>query len=211
MSELTENHWQIAHAMARFLVQEQMDKNELKKAMAYLRTCVEVPDGGERFFKYLQNLVHNGAKIGHSGKTPGYYRSLNDACVKYLQAIQHTPQNMLDILGWVGRLIPYYAGTPVGELLAAPMEVTVLSSRQAEIAQVAANREFLVAQEIEAKVTKVAGNKVSYEILGVIRLTEKEPKNKDLLTQVLAEDRVVTVKVVALKEDGSIKSVKYLR
>lgn len=211
MSELTENQWQIAHAMARFLVQESMDKNELKKAMAYLRTCVEVADGGERFFKYLQNLIHNGDKIGHSKKTVDYYRSLNDACVKYLQAVKHTPQSMLDILGWVGRLIPYYAGTPVGELLAAPMEVTVQSSRQAEIAQVAANQEFSVEQEIEAKVMKVAGNKVSYEILGVIRLTEKEPKNIAILTKAWTDNRVVTVKVMALKDDGSIKSVKYVR
>lgn len=180
-------------------------------AKAYYRTCVEVPDGGARFFKYLQNLVHNGAKIGHSGRTPGYYRSLNDACVKYLTAVQNTPQSMLDILGWVGRLIPYYAATPVGELLAAPMDVAVQSSRQAEIAQVAANREFSVEQEIEAKVTKVAGNKMSYEILGVIRLTEKEPKNFVILTQALTENRVITVRVVALKDDKSIKSVKYLR
>ena len=105
MSELTENQWQIAHAMARFLVQEQMDKNELKKAMAYLRTCIAAADGGDRFFKYLQNLVHNGTKIGHSGKTPEYYLSLDTACVKYLKAMQSTPGSMLAILGWVGRLI----------------------------------------------------------------------------------------------------------
>jgi hypothetical protein len=205
MSELTENQWQIAHIMARLLVQAEMDKSELRKSTAYLRTCIEVADGGERFFKYLQNLVHSGDKIGHSTRTLGYYRSLDEICVKYLAVMQNTPQCMLDILGWVGRLMAYYEGSPVGELLDAPMEVTAISSRQAEIAQIVASQEFSIGQYLEATVTKISGNKVSYEILGVIRLTEKEPKQ----VAVLVENQAVMVKVLALKEDGSIKSVKY--
>ncbi len=204
MSELTENQWQIAHAMARLLVQERMDKNELKKVMAYLRTCVEVNEGGERFFKYLQNLVHDGARIGHSGKTLDYYRSLDKACEKYLKPLQKTPQSMLDVLGWVGRLMPYYAGTPVGELMDAPMEITILSTRQAEIAQASANMEFTVGQEIEAMVVSISGNKVCYELLGAIRKTVKEPKKAAMLT----EHQVVMVEIVSLDEDGNIKSVK---
>jgi hypothetical protein len=205
MSEMNENQWQTAHIMARLLVQAEMDKNELKKATAYLRTCVGAADGGQRFFKYLQNLVHGGDKIGHSNHTLDYYRSLDEVCVKYLQPVQSTPQSMLDILGWVGRLMHYYAGKPIAELMDASMEVTAISSRQAEIAQVVASQEFSIGQYIEAKVTKISGNKVSYEILGVIRLTEKEPKQAAMLV----ENQAVIVKVLALREDGSIKSVKY--
>jgi hypothetical protein len=204
MSELNENQWQTAHIMARLLVQAEMDNNELKKATAYLRTYVDEADGGDRFFKYLQNLVHGGDKIGHSKRTVDYYRSLDEVCVKYLKPVQSTPQGMLDILGWVGRLMHYYAGKPIAELMDAPIEVTAMSSRQAEIAQAAASMEFSIGQEIEAKVTKISGTKVSYEILGVIRLTEKEPKKAAILT----ENQIVMVKVISLKEDGSIKSIK---
>jgi hypothetical protein len=204
MSELNENQWQTAHIMARLLVQAEMDKNELKKVTAYLRAYVDAADGGERFFKYLQNLVHGGDKIGHSKRTVDYYRSLDEVCVKYLQPVQSTPQGMLDILGWVGRLIHYYEGKPIAELMDAPIEVRAISSRQAEIAQAAASMEFSIGQEIEAKVTKISGTKVSYEILGVIRLTEKEPKKAEILTV----NQVVRVKIVTLKDDGGIKSVK---
>jgi hypothetical protein len=204
MSELNENQWQTAHIMARLLVQAKMDKNELKKATAYLRAYVDAADGGDRFFKYLQNLVHGGDKISHSKLTPDYYRSLDEVCVKYLKSVQNTPRSMLDILGWVGRLIHYYEGKPIAELMDAPIEVTAISSRQAEIAQAAASMEFSIGQEIEAKVTKISGTKVSYEILGVIRLTEKEPKKAAILT----ENQIVMVKVISLKEDGSIKSIK---
>jgi hypothetical protein len=204
MSELNESQWQTAHIMARLLVQKEMDKNELKKATAYLRAYVDAVDGGERFFKYLQNLVHGGDKIGHSKRTSDYYRSLDEVCVKYLKPVQSTPRSMLDILGWVGRLMHYYSGKPIAELMDAPIEVNVMSTRQAELAQAAQSMNWLIGQEIEAKVTKIVGSKVSYEILGVIRLTEKEPKKAALL----AEDQTVKVKVMALKEDGSVKSVK---
>jgi hypothetical protein len=46
---------------------------------------------------------------------------------------------------------------------------------------------------------------VTYEILGTIRLTEKEPKK----AQSFSEDQVVKVEVLDLKEDGSPKKVKY--
>jgi uncharacterized membrane protein len=62
-----------------------------------------------------------------------------------------------------------------------------------------------VGQIVEAKVTAVKGNKVTYEILGTIRLTEKEPKK----AQSFSEDQVVKVEVLDLKEDGSLRKVKY--
>ncbi len=206
MSELTESQWQTAHIMARLLVQEQMDKNELKKVMAYLRTCVHGENGGDRFFKYLQNLVRGGNKIGHSGKTSGYYRSLDEVCVEHLQSFQGTPQIMLDVLGWVGRLMPYYAGSPIGELIDAPLEVTVVSLRQAELAEAAQSMSWSVGDVVAAEVTNIDGNKVTYTLPGQVKLTQKEPKR----VGELSVGKVVQVEVTELRELGLPKKVKML-
>lgn len=47
-------------------------------------------------------------------------------------------------------------------------------------------------------------SKVTYEMLGAVKLTEKEPKKAGLLK----EGQVVKVKIAILKDDNSIKSVK---
>lgn len=201
---LTDAEWDIAHAIAQTLVKEDTDINELGKAIAYLRTIVDKPDATSRFFKYLKTLVSNGRVIGHSGRTSDYYRSIEKACSDSLKSVGNV-YTILQILGWVSRLMRYYkdAGVPIGEVptaTASPVE----SSRQAEIAKVVQSQEFQVDQILEAKVTKINGNKVTYEILGTIKLTEKEPKKAN----VLQEGQTVNVKIVSLKEDGSIKSVK---
>ena len=139
MSELTDNQWQAAHAMARMIVQEGANAGELKKAMAYLRTCTGESDGGTRFFKYLGNLVRGGNSIGHSKRTLGYYSVLNDACLKYLKELQDSPGTMLEILGWAGRLISYYQASPIAELMEAPMDIEVQSVKQAERTAAAAD------------------------------------------------------------------------
>ena len=123
MSDLTDNQWKRAHAIARQIVQDGANKGELKKAMAYLRICADESDGGTRFFKYLGNLVGGGDRIGHSKRTVEYYRGLNDACIKHLKSLQDSPLIMLEILGWAGRLIPYYQSSPIAELTDAPMEI----------------------------------------------------------------------------------------
>jgi hypothetical protein len=205
MSELTENQWQIAHIMARLLVQEKMDKNELKKAIAYLRTYVEAVDGGERFLNYLQSLINDGDKIGHSYKTVNYYRSLNKVCVKYLQPLQSTPQSMLDILGWVGRLIHYYEGNPIAELMDAPIEVTVMSSRQAELAQAAQSMNWSIGMVVTANITNIDGNKVTYTLPEKVKISQKEPKR----FRELSVGDVVQVEIVELHPTtGLPKKVK---
>jgi hypothetical protein len=45
---------------------------------------------------------------------------------------------------------------------------------------------------------------VTYEILGTIKLTEREPRRASMLQ----EGQTVNVRIVSLKEDGSIRSVK---
>lgn len=200
---LTENQWGIAHAIAQTLVKEQTDVNELGKAIAYLRNAVNQnqADATSRFFKYLKTLVGNGRQIGHSGKTTDYYRSIDKACSDCLKGFQGDASTLLQILGWASRLMRYYkeAG-PIGEVVTPVVE----SARQVEIAKAICSHEFGVGQIVEAKVSAVKGNKVTYEILGTIRLTEKEPKK----AQVLSEKQMVKVEILDLKEDGSIRKVK---
>ncbi|MEG3898257.1 MULTISPECIES: hypothetical protein [unclassified Microcoleus] len=200
---LTEKQWGIAHAIAQTLVKEQTDVNELGKAIAYLRNAVNQnqADANSRFFKYLKTLVGNGRQIGHSGKTTDYYRSIDKACSDCLKGFQGDASTLLQILGWASRLMRYYkeAG-PIGEVLTPVVE----SARQVEIAKAIGSHKFAVGQIVEAKVTAVKGNKVTYEILGTIRLTEKEPKK----AQSLSEGQTVKVEILDLKEDGSLRKVK---
>lgn len=199
---LTEVQWQIAHAIAQTLVKENADVNELGKAIAYLRVFVNQEKAGTKFFDYLKTLVKNGRHIGHSKRTSGYYESMEKACSQYLKAYQNDAPMMLQILGWASRLMRYYQqnAEPIGEITAPVIE----SARQAEIAEVISSHNFTIGQILEATVTAVKGNKVTYEIMGTIKLTEKEPKK----SQSLSKDQIVKVEILDLKEDGSIKKVK---
>ncbi|QMS87203.1 hypothetical protein HUN01_06260 [Nostoc edaphicum CCNP1411] len=200
---LTDAQWEIAHAIAQTLVKENTDVNELGKAVAYLRASIHQPDPTSRFFKYLKTLVSSGRQIGHSGKTTDYYRSIDKACSDYLKNVQDA-YTILQILGWVSRLMRYYKDAgPIGEI-STPSTATFESPRQVEISKVAKSQNFKVDQILEATVTKINGNKVTYEILGTIKLTEKEAKKASLLQ----EGQTVQVKIVSLRDDGSIKSVK---
>lgn len=201
---LTDAQWEIAHAIAQTLVKENTDVNELGKVIAYLRASIQQPNATSRFFTYLKTLASNGREIGHSGRTLDYYRSIEKACSVYLRSVTDA-YTLLQILGWVSRLMRYYkdAGVPIGEI-STPTTPVMESARQAEISKVAQSQNFQIDQILDATVTNKNGNKVTYEILGTIKLTEKEPKKASFLQ----EGQTVKVKIVSLKEDGSIKSVK---
>ncbi|MEB3181617.1 MAG: hypothetical protein VKL59_21670 [Nostocaceae cyanobacterium] len=204
---LSETQWQIAHNIAITLVKENVDVNELGKAIAYLRTIINQPNAGAKFFKYLKTLVSNGRQIGHSSKTTDYYRSIERTCNQYLQPEQANAEVILVILGWAARLMRYYKdASPIEEITREQGEekVAKVSERQAEIAEVFLAQNFAIDQILDATVLGVKSNKVTYEMLGTIRLTEKEPKR----AASLQEGQVVKVKITAIKEDGSIKSVK---
>ncbi len=190
----------IAHNLAMTLVKENTDVNELGKAIAYLRSIVNQPQAGTRFFKYLKTLVNNGRQIGHSGKTTDYYRSIERACSQYLQE-QANPHTILKILGWAMRLMRYYKVSPIEEVVA----TTVEPVRKTQASVQSSDYNFTVGQILEAKVTTVKGNKVTYEISEIIRLTEKEPKNATSLS----EGQIVKVEILDLKEDGSIRKIRY--
>ncbi|MDD1428032.1 hypothetical protein MEO94_26995 [Dolichospermum sp. ST_sed9] len=180
---LTDKQWEIAHAIAQTLVQEHTDANEVSKAVAYLRTVIDQNDATSRFLTYLKTLVRDGKMIGHSKKTSEYYSSIETICSQYFKS-NSDASTILQILGWVSRLMKYYnnSGVPMGEITV-PTAVVVESARQAEIAKVTESKEFKEGDTIDAKVTKINGNKVSYEILGIIKLTQKEPKKASLLQE----------------------------
>lgn len=203
---LTDKDWDVSHAIAKTLVKDNTDVNELGKVIAYLRSAINQSpnDAVSRFFKYLKTLVTNNRQIVHSGRTLGYYRSIDQACSAYLKGYQGDAETLLEILGWSARLMRYYKVEPIGEI-PSDTDTASKSARQREIAKVTHSQNFKVDQVLEAKVTKVSGNKVTYEILATNQLlSPKEPKKASLLQ----ESQMVKVKIVALKEDGTIKSVK---
>jgi hypothetical protein len=194
MPDLTDNQWKTAHAIARQIVQDG----------AYLRICADESDGGTRFFKYLGNLVGGGDRIGHSKRTVEYYRGLNTACLKYLKPLEGSPQVMLEILGWAGRLIPYYQGSSIAELANASMEIEAESAKQAEVKAAAAAAGFAVGQKVEAMVKAIKGKDVTYELVGGIKLTQKEPKKASDLTV----GQSVQVEITEMRETGVPKKLK---
>jgi hypothetical protein len=200
-TDLTSIQWQVADAIARQLVLDQSDHNELRKTIAYLRAYSDRADAGKQYFDYLNTLARNGNRIGHSNQTRNYLESIVETCQRYLVAYKDDVPAMLQILGWAARLMLYYkeAG-PIGELPQPPIQ----SEREAEIQAVSAAHRFEVGQKLEATVLSIKTNKVTYEILGTIKLTTKEPK----MAAVLTEGQITTVEVVALKEDGNLKTVK---
>ena len=203
---LTDKQWEIAHAIAQTLVQENTDANEVSKIVAYLRTVIDKNDATSRFLTYLKTLVRDGKMIGHSKKTSDYYTNIETICSQYFKS-NSDPSTILQILGWVSRLMKYYnnSGVPMGEITV-PTAVVVESARQAEIAKVTESQEFKEGDIIDAKVTKINGNRVSYEILGIIKLTQKEPKK----ASILQEGQIVRVEVAELKEDGTIKKIRLI-
>ena len=80
----------------------------------------------------------------------------------------------------------------------------VKSERQLEITKAFQSKSFSIEQILDATVISIKGKNVTYQILEVVKLTEKEPKK----SASLKEGQAVRVKITALRQDGSIKSVK---
>ncbi len=197
--ELTTAQWDTADAIARTLVREGVKVNELQKAIAYLRTYSA--SEGAKFFTYLQVLAKEGQRVGHSKKTQEYYETLNRTCRQYLQGMSEDVPTMLRLLGWSARLLRYYSeGVPTGAI----PEPMVRSAREAEIQAITAESEFAVGQVWDAISLTIKGNKVTYQIQEVIKLTQKEPK----LVGHLSEGQSLRVEIMEMHEDGRIKKVR---
>lgn len=208
--QLTEPHWELAHAVAKSLVIADADVNELQKTIAYLRSVAHHEDAVARYFKYLETLVSKGHEMSRSNQTQDYYRSLDITCSKYLKGRVGETGTLLQILGWAARLVKYYKNAgPIGEeaelspLAAVPEE----SARQREIRETVQGEAIAVGQVVDATVTAVKGKKVkkvTYELFGTVKLTQKLPKN----AIAPAVDAVVKVEITELREDGMPKKIK---
>jgi len=209
--DLTEQQWQIAHAIAQALVKDGTDVNELGKAIAYLRSIVNYPDAVARFFKYLKTLVGHGKQVSYSSRTLNYYRSLDIACSKYLKQESLDAPTILHILSWSSRLVRYYKTSPIGERSEessspASKITTVESQRQQEIKAAVKAQTIEVGQVLEAQITAIKGKDVTYLILDTVKLTVKEPKKADSLTV----GETVKVQVTQIREDNVPKKVKFV-
>ena len=203
--QLTEAQWQIADAIARQMVLDGADVNELRKAIAYLRETVDREAAGKNFFDYLKTLVRHGDTIGHSKKTVEYYRSLDIICTQYLVNYQDDAPKMLFLLGWAARLVKYYKdGAPAGELKVPEIK----SEREMELQALAAENTFEEGQILDATITAMKGNKVTYEILKTIKLTQKEPKL--VKAGSLTAGQSLKIRIVSLKDNSTIKKVEAL-
>lgn len=201
--ELTDAQWQIADAIARQLVIEGTDVNELRKATTYLRDRQNEARAGKKFFDYLKTLVRYGNAIGHSKRTLGYYQSLDAVCSQYLDSYQDDGERMLYILSWAARLVQYYdKGVPTGEI----ERPNVMSEREAELKSVSESNNFAVGQTLEAIVTAVRGNKVTYQLLGIIKLTQKEPRK----ASEISVGQKLEIEIIQLRDDGLPKKIKVL-
>jgi hypothetical protein len=202
-AQLTDAQWQIADAIARQMVLDGADLNELRKAMAYLREIVSKENAGKQFFDYLKTLVRHGNTIGHSKRTVDYYRSLDAICTQYLTDYQGDAPKMLFLLGWAARLVKYYKeGVPTGELTVPEIK----SERKVELMAIAMANSFKIGQQLDAVVATINKTKVTYETIGKVRLSNNE--HKLLKANLLSEGQTLKVEVIELRDDGTIKKIK---
>ncbi len=211
IDEMTEEQWQVAHKIAQSLVSKETDVNEVRKSIAYLRYAIDQnpSEAGKKFFSYLKTLVSQGQSIGHSNQTQDHYRNLEKACSSHLKGYQSQPAVLLHILSWVARLMFYYKNGGILEETAT-LDTTQkddrsqASERQLAIQTAAQAHHFQVGQRVDAIVTKIQGNEVTYLICDTIKLSPKEPRKASQLSV----GQTVTVEILDIRDDGRIKKVK---
>ncbi|MFN3361478.1 MAG: hypothetical protein ACK421_08645 [Pseudanabaenaceae cyanobacterium] len=190
MYEFPEENWVIAHKLAIELVAKKVDVNEVGKVIAYLRVAREVTI--EKFFRYLHILVREGNRVGHSSKTAGDYSNIEQLCKEQFKNLSISPQTLLEILGWTVRLMRFYKDIPEDR-------------RRYEMPKpqntVKTNSIYQVGEIVEATVTKIDGNKITFElVLDEIgtnkKLTEKMPKL--VKEKLLHEGQTLRVRITAL-------------
>jgi uncharacterized protein YfaS (alpha-2-macroglobulin family) len=81
---------------------------------------------------------------------------------------------------------------------------SITSELEAEIQSITQSNNFEVGQTLEAEVVEIKGNRVTYQLLDIIRLTIKEPKRSKYFTQ----GQLVKVEITQTREDGSLKKIK---
>jgi len=202
--DLSTKAWDAAHAIAKKLTETDTDVNELTKAISYLRAYQNQENAGNQFFAYLGTLVNNGKQIGHGNRTIDYYRNIKSACELNLKTYSSDAATMLQILGWAARLMRYYKKDPleIGEL-PPPNEVPGgVKPDEPRVPQ----RKFQQDDIIAATVASIQGKSIKYQIEGFANKIEEK---SDKLAQALKQGQAVKVRVTEIKEDGSLKKVRY--
>ncbi|HIK11565.1 MAG TPA: hypothetical protein IGS52_15115 [Oscillatoriaceae cyanobacterium M33_DOE_052] len=194
---ISENHWPAVYAIAEQLSNQKTDVSELKKAISYLRAYGNGENGGAKFFQYLKTLTHNGKSIGHSQTTVEYYRSLEAACKEHLQPYQDDVPAMLQILGWAARIMGYYKSGGSTDFVQQPE----VSSRTMEIAAVLSGKDLQIGGILDATITNIKGNMVTYTMLDSIPIPQKESKKANSLSV----GQQVKVKILTMKNGRPIK------
>ena len=213
--ELSKHQWKAAHDIAFELSEaETVDINEFKKIIEYWRCFWGNSTSSERFFQYLNSLVQKADSIGYSKRSGSYYQKIREACKQHLK--NYDSSELLQILGWSGRLIVYYQkGVPTGELQQRKNAIdrdyggSERQDQLAKLEQISQNESFKEEQEIEARVHSKGNQTVEYLIQGV-GIKVKEPKKR--INKIPDEqDAPVIVRITSLNEGGGINNVTFVR
>lgn len=221
---MSQQHWDIAHAIALEVVLDKTDINELKKAISYLRTIAHREDLGRHFLTYYQTLLRHGRTISHSQKTEKYYKSLLEIFDYYLrQCLKQQFNNfqvVCEVLGWAARLAQYYkperrfedrVKAELRDFLEQRQDSIRNSSRDSTVTPPDESnsnnplKQVEVGQILDAvAIRKGSKNRVTYECLGQT-FSEKETKKYDKIPL----KQPINVEVKSLNEDGSINHIKF--
>jgi hypothetical protein len=194
---LTEEQWKTVYAIAQMLSNEQTDVNEVGKIIAYLRAYGHVENAGKNFFQYLSILVRNGRTVGHSGKTFEYYQSIEKACKQHLLKYQNDVPAMLQILGWVTRMMRYYKSGGSTDF------VETVTAKPNTVPKVTLSQEFKQGDIVEAAIANKKNIEVTYKLPNSISLTQKEHKKANSLSV----GQVVKVQILEVRDDGRPKKL----
>jgi hypothetical protein len=104
-----------ADLLARALAQRDLDPNEVAKTFTHLRALYERAGEDQaarraavaQWWRWLATVAGPGARaVVRSGRTQGYYRTIEDACRQHLDGLE--PEVLVQALGWAVRLLRYY-------------------------------------------------------------------------------------------------------
>jgi hypothetical protein len=98
--------FEIANLLAADIAGSNIDPNEGKKALSYLRSTRDP----QKYFTYLRSAIKNGHIVIRSRQTVDYYKNLLEVSERHLEGMQY--EEMVQTLGWALRLAPYYKTVP---------------------------------------------------------------------------------------------------
>lgn len=99
-------NFEVANLLAADIAGSNIDPNEGKKALSYLRNTRDP----RKYFEYLRSAIKNGHIVIRSRQTESYYKNLLEVSERHLEGMQY--EEMAQTLGWALRLAPYYKTVP---------------------------------------------------------------------------------------------------